>query len=195
MNIDNEKLFFPSQVHETRIVHVESTIDRSLLQNTDALITAERGVCIAVMSADCVPIILYDKKNQAVGAVHSGWKGTVAKILTKTLAEMKRVFKTDGKNVIAGMGPSVSVDSYEVGQEVIDAVEKSFGLKNQLLVSQPNGKAKFDLWTANIQQLVEFGVPINSIEVSNLCTIKNNADFFSARKGDTGRFAAGIMLL
>jgi polyphenol oxidase len=194
MSIDNSKLFFPSQVHQTRIVNVDSNTDRSTLTDTDALITAERRICIAVMSADCVPIILYDKKNQAVAAIHSGWKGTVAKILAKTLAEMKLLFNTDGKNIIAGIGPSVSVQSYEVGQEVIDAVEKSFGGSNELLVEKANGKAKFDLWKANIQQLVEFGVPLESIEVSNLCTIRNNNDFFSARKGDAGRFAAGIML-
>jgi YfiH family protein len=194
MGIDSNKLFFPSQVHQTRIVNVNSNIQRDALLDTDALITSERGVCIAVMSADCVPIILYDKKNQAVAAVHSGWKGTVAKILTKTLAEMNRVFNTDGKDLIAGIGPSVSVDSYEVGEEVIDAVEKSFTTSSELLVGLANGKAKLDLWKANIQQLIEFGVPMKSIEVSNLCTIKNNIDFFSARKGDSGRFAAGIML-
>jgi YfiH family protein len=194
MTIDSNKLFFPSQVHQTRIVNVNSNIEKDALLHTDALITSERGICIAVMSADCVPIILYDKKNQAVAAVHSGWKGTVAKILTKTLVEMKRVFNTEGKNVIAGIGPSVSVDSYEVGEEVIDAVEKSFLTSSELLIGRANGKAKLDLWKANVQQLIEFGVHIKSIEVSNLCTIKNNKDFFSARKGDSGRFAAGIML-
>jgi YfiH family protein len=194
MSIESNKLFFPSQVHQTRIVNVTSNTEKDELLDTDALITSEREICIAVMSADCVPILLYDKRNQVVAAVHSGWKGTVAKILTKTLTEMKRAYNTDGKDVIAGIGPSVSVDSYEVGEEVIDAVEKYFSTSSELLVNRANGKAKLDLWKANIQQLIEFGVPVKSIEVSNLCTIKNNNDFFSARKGDSGRFAAGIML-
>ena len=79
MGVDSTALFLPSQVHKTRIVNVETNTPREDLLDTDALITANEGICIAVMSADCVPILLYDKKNHAVGAVHSGWKGTVAR--------------------------------------------------------------------------------------------------------------------
>src|SRR5690606_35350385 len=81
MGVDYNHLFFPSQVHQTRIVQVTSNTSRDSLHETDALITNEPGICIAVMSADCVPIILYDEKNNAVAAVHSGWRGTVARIL------------------------------------------------------------------------------------------------------------------
>ncbi len=194
MGIDRDKLFLPSQVHETKIVNVNSQTRRELLLDTDALVTSEKGICIAVMSADCVPILLYDKENQVVAAVHSGWRGTVAKILTLVLHEMNRSYGTTGKNILAGIGPSVSVDNYEVGEEVIAAVENSFGISNDLLIPNGNSKARFDLWKANSQQLIEFGVDINAIEISNLCTISDNEHFFSARKGDSGRFAAGIML-
>jgi polyphenol oxidase len=146
------------------------------------------------MSADCVPIILYDKKNKAVGAVHSGWRGTVARILEKTLTEMSKVFGTRGEDVYAGIGPSVSQDSYEVGEEVIHEVTKSFGHANELLIHVDNNKAKLDLWKANTVQLLEFGVRPNQIEVADLCTVKQNHYFFSARKGDSGRFAAGIVI-
>jgi YfiH family protein len=195
LGISESYLYFPSQVHTTKIVRVSSSTVVSDLQETDALITDEKNICIAVMSADCVPILLYDKKNCAVGAVHSGWRGTVAKILEKTLLEMNRVFGTAGEDVIAGIGPSVCQDSYEVGEEVIDSIQKTFGDKNELLITQPNNKAKLDLWKANKLQLLDFGVSETAIEISNLCTVKNNNDFFSARKGDSGRFAAGIMLV
>jgi polyphenol oxidase len=195
MGIANDKLYFPSQVHETRIVKVTSAIAREELMDTDALISNERGVCIAVMSADCVPILLFDKKNKAVAAVHSGWRGTVAMILEKTLKRMSDEFGTKGENIIAGIGPSVSQDSYEVGEEVVAAVKKSFEKSATLLVPQENNKAKLDLWNANKLQLLEFGVPESSIEISELCTVKNNRDFFSARTGDSGRFAAGIMII
>jgi YfiH family protein len=161
---------------------------------TDALITSERGICIAVMSADCVPVLLYDKKNQAIAAVHSGWRGTVARILEKTLAEMKRTFGTEGKDLVAGIGPSVSQESYEVGEEVVSEVTNAFGSDSSLMILKPNNKAQLDLWKANKLQLLAFGVNENSIEISDLCTVKNNNYFFSARKGDSGRFAAGIVL-
>lgn len=195
MGIDDTKLYFPSQVHKTRIVRVTSHTSKDELMETDALITNEPGICIAVMSADCVPVLLYDKKNKAVGAVHSGWRGTVARILEKTLHEMQATFGTKGEDLVAGIGPSVSQDSYEVGEEVVNEVTSAFSGASTLLIPQPNNKAKLDLWKANRVLLQEFGVHPSNIEISNLCTVKNNDNFFSARKGDAGRFAAGIMLL
>jgi YfiH family protein len=194
LGIQPEKLVMPSQVHKTRIVNVTSSTSKDELMETDALITSEKGICIAVMSADCVPIVLYDKKNNVCGAVHSGWKGTVARILEKTLHQMKQHFGTEGKNVIAGIGPSVSQASYEVGEEVVLAVRESFSNATDLMIPLPSNKAKLNLWDANKIQLMEFGVPTDQIEISDLCTVINNEYFFSARKGDSGRFAAGILL-
>jgi polyphenol oxidase len=194
MGIEPSELYFPSQIHETRIVHVTKGMDKSILKDTDALICSERALCISVMSADCVPILLYDKRNKAVAAVHSGWRGTVAKILTKTLDAMSETFGTKGEDIIAGIGPSVSQENYEVGEEVVGEVTRAFDRHHELLIPQPPNKAKLDLWRANELQLIEFGVRPQSIEISDLCTIKNNHHFFSARKGDAGRFAAGILL-
>lgn len=194
MGLSPECLYFPVQVHKTNIVTVTSSTKKEALLETDALLTAEKGVGIAVMSADCVPVLLYDTKNNIAGAVHSGWRGTVAKIVEKTLHEMQRAFGTRGEHIVAGIGPSVSQDVYEVGEEVIQEVIQAFGKENGLLIHQPNNKARLDLWKANRKQLLEFGVPEKSIELANLCTVQNNQHFFSARKGDTGRFAAGIML-
>jgi len=194
MGVQESELYFPSQVHETRIVRVTRKTTKDDVLQTDALITNDKGICIAVMSADCVPILLYDRKNQAVGAVHSGWRGTVAKILEKTLHEMKSQFGTKGEDLVAGIGPSVSQDSYEVGEEVVMEVTRAFGEKEQLMIPQANNKAKLDLWKANRLQLLEFGVDPSRIEISDLCSVKNNHHFFSARKGDTGRFAAGIVI-
>jgi YfiH family protein len=193
MGIDDHKLFFPSQVHLTKIVNVTSDTTKNEIMETDALITSERGICIAVMSADCVPIVLYDKTNHVAAAVHSGWKGTVAKILEKTLDTLHQQYGTTGSDLVAGIGPSVSQESYEVGEEVVMQVQNSFKKSSDLMIGQPNNKAKLDLWKANEFQLREFGV--TDIEISDLCTVKNNGNFFSARKGDSGRFAAGIMLL
>jgi hypothetical protein len=194
MCIPDTQLYFPSQVHKTNIVHVTQQTRKEELMETDALMTNEKSVCIAVMSADCVPILLYDATNKVVAAVHSGWRGTVAKILKRTLGEMQSRYGTTGKDLIAGIGPSVCQESYEVGEEVVREVTQAFSNPGLLMIPQPNNKAKLDLWKANKLQLLEFGVEETCIEISNLCSVKNNNDFFSARKGDTGRFAAGIML-
>ena len=194
MQVGADRLFFPSQVHLTKIVNVDAKTTVQDVQETDALITNVSGIAIAVMSADCVPILLYDTRNKAVAAVHAGWRGTVSKIVEKVLQEMNHTFGTRGDHIMAAIGPSVSLESYEVGGEVIQAVNASFGEENNLLIPQPNGKARLDLWAANQLQLLAFGIPPDQIEVSNLCTIKNNHHFFSARKGDSGRFSAGIVL-
>lgn len=194
MGVDESRLVLPSQVHKTRIVNVTSKTTKEDVMETDALITSERGICIAVMSADCVPILLYDKKNQVVAAVHSGWRGTVARILEKTLDTMQKQFSTQGKDLLAGIGPSVCQESYEVGEEVVNEVTNAFGRESDLMVLKPNNKAQLDLWKANKIQLLNFGVNERAIEISDLCTVKNNNHFFSARKGDSGRFAAGIVL-
>jgi YfiH family protein len=196
MGIAETHLFFPSQVHKTRIVNVTAHTVKDELMDTDALVTDKRGICIAVMSADCVPILLYDKRNKAVGAVHSGWRGTAARILEKTLKEMHTLFGTRGEDLVAGIGPSVCQESYEVGEEVVHAMNDAFGKDSGgLMIARPGNKAQLDLWKANRLQLLEFGVNETNIEIADLCTVKNNNYFFSARKGDSGRFAAGIMLV
>jgi polyphenol oxidase len=195
MGIEESSLYFPSQVHRTKIVNIVQNTSKEEVFETDALITNVKGLCIAVKSADCVPILLYDFKNKAVGAVHSGWRGTVAMILEKTLLEMNLKFGTEGKDLIACIGPSVCQDSYEVGEEVVMEVTNTFGKDSGLMIAQSNNKAKLDLWSANKIQLLKFGVNPSRIEVSDLCSVKNNNHFFSARKGDTGRYAAGIMLI
>lgn len=195
LGVEPQHLFLPSQVHQTNIVQVSAITTIKDLLETDALITNQPGVGIAVMSADCVPILLFDKKNKAIGAVHSGWRGTVAHILEKTLVEMNRVYGTEGYDLLAAIGPSVCKQVYEVGAEVVLAVREAFDDKSELLLHPlPAEKAKLDLWMANKVQLLKFGVPEVQIEIANHCTVLQNNHFFSARCGDSGRFAAGIAL-
>jgi YfiH family protein len=188
------QLHFPAQVHASRIVRVDGNTTKENLTDTDALITDTPGVGIAIMVADCVPILLFDPVNCAVGAVHSGWRGTVAKILEKTLNMMKDIFGTRGDQLIAAIGPSVSQGCYEVGDEVIQATTEAFGRQHNLLHPTGEGRAKLDLWQANKLQLLEFGVPEQQIEIAGLCTVTDNDQFFSARMGDRHRFAAAIVI-
>lgn len=197
LGINTEKIIFPSQTHTVNVKVVTESTKENDLEETDAVICNTKGICICVMSADCVPILLYDTKNQVVAAIHAGWKGTVGKIVSNTVNTMQELFSTNPQNIIAGIGPSICPDVYEVGEEVISAVEAGFGKGSSLIKkSDKQGKGYFNLWEANKIQLLEMGVLQKSIEIANICTFQNSDIFFSARKSShkAGRFAAGIML-
>jgi polyphenol oxidase len=198
LGIESNQLIFPSQTHSDRVQLVTATTHPDTLTDTDALITNTPGICICVMSADCVPILLYDPVTQSVGAVHAGWRGTVSKILTKTIEAMQQQFGTKPENLAAGIGPSISPDMYQVGSEVIEAVQQAFGQTQGLVDKEDTqGKGYLNLWEANRRQLQELQVPEHSVEFAGICTYQQSQNFFSARKSanQAGRFAAGIMIM
>lgn len=196
MGIAPSQLIFPSQTHSNHVQVVHAGTQPEQLTETDALITHTPGICICVMSADCVPILLYDPIAKAVGAIHAGWRGTVGKILTFTVQAMQQHFGTQPSNLIAGIGPSICPQVYEVGTEVITAVEQAFDHPDLITRKNSLGKGYFNLWEANRIQLSQLGVPADAIEVAGVCTYTESDRFFSARKSGNkaGRFAAGIML-
>lgn len=196
-----KELIIPHQVHRTevRIVSREflshpETERVSLLEGVDALVTDVAGECLCISTADCVPVLCFDVKHRAVAAIHAGWRGMVARIVAKTLEVMACTYGTQGKDVIACIGPSISLEAFEVGDEVYDCFERN-GFEMQRIASRRN-KWHIDLWEANRMQLLDFGVLPSNIEVSGICTWKENADFFSARRQGiaSGRILSGIML-
>jgi hypothetical protein len=197
LGISPDQLFFPAQTHSIHVKKVEPSTLSDSLTDTDALITNSPGICICVMSADCVPILLYDPEKEAVGAVHAGWRGTVGKIVTATVQAMQQAFGTNPADLIAGIGPSICPEVYQVGEEVIEAVLQTFGNTANLITNQNGeGKGYFNLWEANRIQLLSLGVRPTSIEVAGICTYQQSDQFFSARKSGNraGRFAAGILV-
>lgn len=94
--------------------------------DTDALITRERGIVLAVLVADCVPVIVFDPMTPAVGVVHAGWKGTVAHITRNTVEAMSREFASDPHTLLAGVGPSIGPASYEVSADVAERAQAEF---------------------------------------------------------------------
>lgn len=205
MGISDERLIFPRQTHQDRIVCVTAdalAASKEVLETqlacTDALITQEKNVCISVISADCVPVLFFDPVQQAIGAAHGGWRGTVQKIAQKTALAMQTNFGSKPEDLVVGIGPSIGPKVYEVGSEVIEAVETAFGTKKGLIHQETKeGKGIFDLWEANRRQLLEVGVKEEWIECAEICTYTHHELFFSARrwKGKGGRFASGIMLV
>lgn len=195
--LESAKLVFPVQTHSNHVRLVYADTLAESLDDTDAIVTNEKGILISVMSADCVPVLLYDPVTQAVAAIHAGWRGTMAAIVSETIALMQKEFGSEPSSFLAAIGPSICDEVYEVGEEVIRAVEKLYGTKNGIISREENGKGYCNLWEANRILLLRAGVKPENIEVAGLCTYKNADQFFSARKSGNkaGRFAAGIMLV
>ncbi len=198
LGLKKSQFIFPRQTHSNHIAVVRKASEALDMEDTDALVTNERGLCICVQTADCVPVLLYDPVRKVVAAIHAGWRGTVSKIVEKTVAKMKDVFQSEPADLLAGIGPSISTSNYEVGEEVIQSVQQNFLDYEQLLIpSGKEGKAYFDLWKANQSVLLGAGLLPQNIEIMHLCSYGEADDFFSARRdgADTGRMVSGIMLL
>ena len=176
------------QVHQNKVQVVERP---GRTEGYDAQITNKRGVYLAVSVADCTPILIHDVRNDAVAAIHAGWRGTTMGVVTNTLKQMKRVYGTNGRFCRAFIGACISFDVFEVGEEV--AVNYADAFKRY---DEEKKKWFVDLKAANKQQLTDFGISSDQIEVSEYCTVKNNELFFSHRKekGKTGRMMAVIGL-
>lgn len=199
-----EQLVIPLQTHGVKIAVVDAELiaqrlesRQELLHGVDALVTQEPGCCICISTADCVPVLLYDKKHRVVAAVHAGWRGTVHYILGLTLERMRTLYGTDGQDVIACIGPSISLESFEVGDEVCESFRlNGFDMNRISIFKEETRKYHIDLWEANRLQLLDFGVPGSQIEVSGICTYMRHEEFFSARRLGikSGRILSGIML-
>ena len=167
------------------------------LNGIDALITNVPGYCICVSTADCVPILLCDKVNQVIAVVHAGWRGTVQCILRKTLLFMQQIYHTDMQDVLACIGPSISLEAFEVGEEVWQSFhDVGFDMCQISMKNSETGKWHIDLWKANRIQLEGMGVSAHHIEIAGICTYTHHEQFFSARRlgVQSGRILSGIML-
>ena len=196
--LDTAEILFPVQVHSNRVLEVNlGNYSSVFTEKADALITQEPGLCIAVMAADCVPVLLFDPVRKVIAAVHAGWRGTVSGIVADTLSILMDNYNSNPCDIIAGIGPSISQANYEVGEEVIKAVSGYYGDNSGLFKESINpGKVCLNLWEANRKQLLDNGIQSQNIELAGICTYANPDRFFSARRSAlAGRFAAGIMIL
>lgn len=161
---------------------------------TDAIITRERGLALTMRFADCVPIVFYDARQQAIGLAHAGWRGVAENVAAATVEAMQTAFGSDPRDLWAGIGPCISVDQYRVGPEVIDAVRAAVPPTAPIIRRQPDGSTHLDLNAAVTAQLRACG--LTQIEDAQLCTASRTDDWFShrAENGATGRFGVVIGL-
>lgn len=199
-----DRLVFANQVHGRTVLKVDGPSEGGWSAGEgDALITNQPGLGLCAQTADCVPVLLFDSANRAVGAIHSGWRGTVQNIIQATLDAMVETYGTDPGNVRAAIGPSISKENYRVGPEVLEQFEALFGpLDNTMAgpLDEESG-AGLDVVEACYRQLVAAGVSAGSISRTGGCTFSEESTFFSSRRaardGHAGQFGGqcGIIAL
>lgn len=188
------------QVHGDAIKVVrDAAAARNHEEQFDAIASNLNGVLAGVKTADCVPVLIGDPVKRAFAAVHAGWRGTVKGITSKAVETLEREFGSSPSDLVVAIGPCAGRDRYEVGRDVIDAVEKEFSTSGKLLVETRKDHALIDLQSANREKLISCGVNEDRIHTAPLCTIEREDLFFSYRRdkqlmGKTGRLASVIGL-
>jgi polyphenol oxidase len=136
---------------------------------TDALVTSSPGVALAILTADCVPIVLHDPVAGVLACVHAGWRGTVARVSAAAVAVMQTLGSRPA-DVIAGIGPAIAAARYQVGPDVYQAVTQAFGPAPFIQPDSVPDRWRLDLWSANRSVLTEAGVPAPHIHITDIPT-------------------------
>lgn len=177
------------QVHSTDVIYTDKPRKPEANHiKADAILTNSRQVSLFMQFADCVPILVFDPTKNVIGITHAGWQGTVNRIIQNTIKNMEEQLGCNPINILAGIGPSIGPDHYEVGKSVLDSVNKELSEFTSSIIKSKNGKYFFNLWEANRLQLIQSGV--NQIEVAELCTACDLDNWYSYRlEGQiSGRF-------
>ena len=190
--LDAKSLYLPIQKHTDKVIVADQNVQP---QVADAVVTNRRGLVIGIQVADCVPILLFDKRRHVAAAVHAGWRGTADGILRKTIEVFRERFHCSPEDISAAIGPSIKGNCYAVGPEVVDAVTRATGRGDY--VTQ-RGEAWFaNLPEANRVQAVSEGILPGNIWVSEDCTHCLPEKYYSYRyaKGTTGRQYGYIVII
>lgn len=202
--MDASDFITPHQTHSSNVLVIdEEFMNKSqsdkieVLYGIDASITHLNNIFLCATTADCTPILLYDRTKKVIGAIHAGWKGIVGGIIENTITAMKESYQTNPSDIVAAIGPSISQKNYEVGDELITNFEKAgIDLSSSSYINPTTNKYHIDLRRIACDQLVKMGVCIEQIETSSLCTYDESELFFSARRQsiNCGRMLSGIKL-
>jgi polyphenol oxidase len=174
VGLKTSQIAFQKQMREDGIRIVEKP---GMAGESDALITNIKGLGLTISTADCTAIFIYDKKNEIIAGVHSGWQGTQKKILNKTLQKLSLSFNSQPESLFCFIGPSISQKNYEVGKDVSELFEEKY------LESSINPDKKLlDVRQVNIDMLLEFGILKENIEISSLCSFAEKDLLHSYRR-------------
>ena len=171
------------QIHSDVIRTMTDTSAANEPMEGDAAITNLPGATLGIQTADCVPILIADRKGHAVAAVHAGWRGTAMRIVEKTVERLRREYEIPSEDLIAVIGPHNAVCCYEVGEEVVKAIADGESADAESIIRKPEWKKPhLNQAAANRRQLRRAGIPEGQIVVSNLCTQCRGDLFYSYRR-------------
>ncbi len=175
--IAKKNIYLPVQKHTDTII----TLNKKLTPATgDAVITKRKDLLIGVQTADCVPVLLFDKHQYIISAVHAGWRGTGKGILKKVINRFISDFSSNINDIIIAFGPSISSCCYNVGYEVIEGIKEETG-KGEYYCKK-DSQWFIDLVKANVKQAVSLGMAEENIWISGECTSCSTDRFYSYRK-------------
>jgi polyphenol oxidase len=196
MKVDKRRTVTVWMVHGVdTVVATHPLENRRWLAQADAVITDRDDLTLVMRYADCTPIMAYDTTQGAIGIAHAGWRGTVNGMAARLIEAMVQTYGSKPGNIRAGIGPCIGPTRYQVGEEVVSAVQSRYGTLDNLVQRDPaDGTAYFNLWEANRRDLQRAGV--EQIDLMGICTATNTDEWFShrAERGQTGRFGALISL-
>ncbi|MDD5079879.1 MAG: peptidoglycan editing factor PgeF [Candidatus Omnitrophica bacterium] len=195
LGIDLSRLVCAKQVHGCAVALIEEADAGKgacsyveAIDNTDALITRQPGLALAIFTADCLPVFLYDPLTNSIGLVHAGWKGTKSGIAAETAGQMKKRFGARSGDLCAWMGPAIGGCCYQVGPEFADLFVSGLSEKENSLY--------LDLAAVNKEQLLSYGLKDKNISAAGQCTMCDGGQLFSYRKEGkaAGRMMSVMML-
>ena len=192
---DPESIFDLWQVHGTQAFFASKPRQPDAHEDKgDLIFTDNPDVTLFMRFADCTPLLFHDPVLGVIGIAHAGWQGTIKGVATVAINTMYAHYGSKPENIQAAMGPSIGVDHYEVGDNVVRQVRESFGKDAEALLPKVGARRHFDMWAANRIQLEKAGV--TRIEIAGICTASHLNDWYShrAEKGKTGRFGVLIAL-
>ena len=194
MNVKRDKLILMHQTHSNKVIEIKKNNYKKEVI-ADAMITKVKGFALGVVTADCVPIILYDTKNEIVGCIHAGWKGAFLGVIKNTISKIKKI--SSGNKIYACIGPCIGKKSYEVDENFYKMfMAKS--KKNRIYFSNKNKKKKlFNLRKFVTNKLVKSNIKVDQVDRD---TFAEKSNFFSYRRScklkqkDYGRCISSICM-
>lgn len=198
IGINKEEVFLVRQVHKDTVYDLKNaSVSPTQLAEipADAIITRQVGLPIGVLTADCIPVVVYDPRLQVAGVIHAGRKGTALKIVSTTIQAMQKIYGCDPKDLLVEMGPGIGVCCYEVDRDCMEPFKKLYPHLTELIKPLPSGKFMLDLFSANREDAHMAGIDPKNISETGFCTSCQVERFFSYRReGTTGRMLTVAML-
>jgi YfiH family protein len=195
--VREERLRLLHQVHGSRIVTANPADAQTDRPEADGIISNDPALALVVRVADCAPLLVADKRNRAVAAVHAGWRSTMRRIAAEVVRSLAASYGSRPEDLVVAIGPSLGACCGEMGEEVVTAFAEAGHDGTSIdrwFRREPGRRPHFDLWRANADQLVAAGVPAENIHSSGLCTRTHAGTFHSYRASGpgAGRMAAVI---